>query len=185
MINNEIIFNALSTFLSHPLVIALIIYFLGRYTLYHIIPNKKEKTIEKFVELKNLLGEAELCNKRINITTNFAAKEGIFLENSDLESDISRMSIIINEKLPLQWCALANDIEIYFDDKKLLEAARSYYDEFNKFHKFVVISLVKDPIDFLVKNKDFGQLPFQKLKIYEDEMLKALKKAKSIKLSNR
>ncbi len=177
--------HLVSTFLSHPFIIALTIYFLGKYTLHRIIPDRKEKTIEKFVELKNLLGEAELCYNRISNTFVFAFHEkDIVLDNKDLP-DIKLMGVILNERLPLHWFQFKNEVETYFEDETLLKKLEDYDVEFSKLYNATIINLINDPFEFLEKFSTFKKFPFQELKEQENELLNALQKAKSIKLRNR
>jgi len=190
----KIYFSLVSRVFSHPFVIAITIFFLSNKALERIIPDKKEKTIAKFVDIKNLLNEVELIysrivntgksiNKRIREGKN--PKEDIEIFEKTLPTEINSISQIINEQIPSTWAQFSNEIEVYFEDEKLNQAANAYFQEFKLIHDFIVNKLPNHPDNFKKKLSEIEELSSKKIKSCEKELIAALRLAKSIKLSNK
>ena len=190
--NTLIIF--ISDFLSHPFVISIVIFLLGRVLINKVIPDKKQKVIEKVVIIKNLMKEVEFIYDRILNTSKFIEKDrsekkdvskrdAIF--NKTTIKEFNRMSDIVNEKIPIEKFKIDSEIEIYFNDQNLTKIYDHFNKEFNKIHEFIVIKLPEHADTFQKKFCEIKELNFDELKNCEKELINAIRRAKSIRFKSK
>lgn len=188
--------KTISIFFSHPFVIAIVIFLLGKILINKIIPDKKQKIIEKIVIIKNLLKEVEFIYDRILNTSKYREKDALYKNISDnnkifnkiITREFNRMSNLVNEKIPIEKFKLDSEIEIYFNDPNLTKIHNRFNKEFKKIHRFIVIKLpvyTNNTDLFQKKFCEIEELNFDELKKSEQELIKAIKKAKSIRLKSK
>ncbi len=169
------------TFLEHPFVITGVVFLLGKLIISKIIPNKKENVLKKIVTIRNLIKETEFIYNRIINTPIDSTPELKKL----FEQETMRMSMLVNERIPIKSIQLNSEIEIYFEDKKLQEAHQKFNQELKSIQGFLWEELPRHPDAFIKKLNDIKGLSFSKFTDAEDNLIKELRKARSIKIRHR
>jgi len=190
----------ISDFFSHPFVIAITVFLMGKYVVNKIIPDKKQKVVEAIVTIRNLIKEVELIYDRTVFTLKDIvkdiknaqsdkerqdAKERAELFQKSSVEDINRMSDLVNDKIPIEKFKLDSEIEIYFDDKNLTKIHNHFNNEFEKIHNYIVIEFPKQHNDFQKKFTEIKELNFDELKKSEKKLIDIIRSAKSIKFKSK
>jgi len=186
--------NAISYFFAHPFVIAITIFFFSQYIVKQIIPDAKVSSIRKIHEIKNYLKELRFVYDRIVMTSQALKRrmdggenveeDGKLVEEA-LPREVSRISQLVNEKIPLASNELNSDIEIYFDDKEISKAHQKYNESFFSIHTSILNELPKQNEFLLKKLSELEGFSFEPMETAEKELLTAIAKAKTLKLRNR
>jgi hypothetical protein len=97
-----------------------------------------------------------------------------------LPKEISKISNIINNTVPLEKLKLDSEIEIYFNDISLTQSYDEYSIELKNINDFFVIELPKQTDALIKKIQEIEGFSFNKLKESEKKLIKNLTKAHSI-----
>ncbi len=176
----NLVLESTSIFFGHPFVIAITIFFLSKHAVNRIIPDKKEKTLDKFISLKNKFDEAKMkYNSIVNskkIITNEKEKQ-YFIDA--LYEEIPRLSIIINEDITKLWVELDNDLQFYYNDKELKKIHAEYSKKIMEVYHFFTYTLLEEGYKF-EKNIDEMTDIFKNINELEKKWIGALSKARSL-----
>ena len=158
-------------FLKNPLVISLIIFFIGKYFWIdkYLLSNKaskdlniKERIISKILLMEEKVKLSRMYYDRLIYTLKKIHKEDNEFEKSDLmkifKQETDKISILINDSIPKLISEIESNIDIYFQNKeKNISNFEKYKNELKKINKFMVEEL-PGKITSLMKIKDFEEL---------------------------
>ena len=142
-------------FLNHPLVISLIIFFIGKYFWIdkYLLSNKvsKDLNIKEIIISKILLMEekvklSRMYNDRLIHTLKEIKKKDNEFEGSNtmeiFKREIDEISILINDSIPKLISEIESNINIYFQNKKEITSNfEKYKNELRRINKFMVEEL--------------------------------------------
>ncbi len=87
--------------------------------------------------------------------------------------EIPRISVLLNEKIPLLDKKILSYINLYFSGhKSLIVAHKKFHKDLKQWHDFVINSMGSDPVNFLKYSNEIEQMSIDDYKKSTDELIK-------------
>lgn len=175
-------FDLIGSILSHPLIISLIIFYIGKVSVADRFFAKKSIEV-KFTSvsyiniIKNKLKESTFLFKRyINTNNKLISNEDDFEDNRKLlEKELLRIGRLLFDDIPILLAKLETEIELNFKDPEdILLCFEEYYDKVVEFLNFYsnISSMEYDKIKDLDSNEE---LDLSKIKQKESKLIEKIK----------
>jgi len=183
-------YENISAFFSQPLIVAIILAVFGKFfildeILRQKIVDLKIDTIKKIVKLRNYIEKLKFLFDRMVRTLLVEKEEKHFINdpeefNKEVYKEISKVSELINNTIPLLKIKLESEITFFYSDSQVSSDYKNYLEEIKKLSDFVVLKLPKHDKLFQQLSGDFIEFKLDILYETEKRLIESIEKAGTI-----
>jgi hypothetical protein len=185
----ELLIQKTSAILSHPLLIAAFLFYLGKkFGFDEFITSQKtqksveikEKIIFHIIQVLQHLKTFRIEHDRIVNTIEFAKKNSIEYSSELKHETLMKMSHLINEEIPLELSNIESSINAYFNgNMNVKNGLHEYFVKLKVFINFAT-SEYTNVVDFAKKADKYPELGLNDIENNQNEFIKIILKEKSI-----
>lgn len=176
--------------LSHPLVISLILFYLGlKFGFNKFIDAQraariseiKDEVIRDILSIQRKAIQFKFYYQRLIRTIKKAEEEKRKIKKTFIKKEIDNMSQIINGDIPLLDSNLEAKLKFYFQNSsEIMSAFESFHEKVKKFNDFAVNELFRKEISELMSKEEFKELKLDKIEKSSKELSSLIQKEKTI-----